>query len=643
MVRWGSRAAWWRCCVFVVVALGAFLSPIAPASAHALPTSYSPKPNEALATPPSMVQIHFSEQLNGDISKIVVVNPSNQEVDDHDSQVSADGLTMTVTLPLLAAGTYIVAWRSHSADDGHIAAASYIFHVERADGTVPPITGPLPSGNIIGGAGAAGTTLDGPTLLQTVAHWLALAALTLLLGIIFWWSFVMPRQPKISDALTAAITTRCRQMADIALEAILGATLVEVALQAMILNGNAQGLFSWSLISSILFHSRQGTFLLLRMALSIVGLACLWTPQLRAALRPANLRLVLPVFGALFALAFVYSGHGGAAPQWWGPPNDLLHLLAESVWVGGLLTLAVVVMPALLQQTVADRTAYLAKSIPAFSVPALFAVGFISISGPLNADTRMTSLSQMWTTAYGVVLSIKIVIFLAMVGISYVHTFRLRPQLATAMGHVPSGPVGTGARAWLQQHVLALLTPTTTTTDGTMAVGQATTQNIALPHAKAAAQFTRQIPYFFRIEAVLGLGVLFCAALLSPLAGTLNPPPTNSFNVAGGTQTITQTVDGLHVTLTITPGKVGTNQTTITVKNPDGTLATGGTVFVLSEMVEMDMGINQFTFAAGTAPGTYQGNVDLLMAGHWKITAVVRTKADPTNLHRTTFTVTASF
>ena len=93
------------------------------------------------------MQITFSEHLNPDISKIVVVNPSNQQVDDRDSRVSDDALTMTVSLPLLPAGTYIVFWRTHSADDGHVAAGSYIFHIKRADGTVPPLTGPLPTGS----------------------------------------------------------------------------------------------------------------------------------------------------------------------------------------------------------------------------------------------------------------------------------------------------------------------------------------------------------------------------------------------------------------------------------------------------------------------------------------------------------------
>ena len=71
---------------------------------HALPVHYNPAQNAVLRTPPTKVQITFSEHLNPDISKIVVVNPSNQQVDNRDSQISGDALTMTVTLAAAPGG-----------------------------------------------------------------------------------------------------------------------------------------------------------------------------------------------------------------------------------------------------------------------------------------------------------------------------------------------------------------------------------------------------------------------------------------------------------------------------------------------------------------------------------------------------------
>jgi copper resistance protein C len=81
------------------------------AQAHALPVRYTPAQNAVLRSSPMQVQIVFNEHVNPDISVVVVVNPSNQQVDNRDSQVSADASSMTVSLPLLPAGTYVVFWR----------------------------------------------------------------------------------------------------------------------------------------------------------------------------------------------------------------------------------------------------------------------------------------------------------------------------------------------------------------------------------------------------------------------------------------------------------------------------------------------------------------------------------------------------
>jgi methionine-rich copper-binding protein CopC len=204
--------------------------------------SYFPAQNAVLNAPPPHVQIRFSEHVNPDISRIIVVNPSNQEVDNQDTQISGDALTMTVSLPLLPPGTYVVAWRTHSADDGHIAGGSYIFHIAQSDGTIPPLTGALPSGNIIGGAGNAPPNgLDFSTVAAALMRWIGVAALTVLLGIITWWILIIPRQPTYDAALRHGIGDRMRQSVDLAMETILLAAIAELALQALALVGSVRG------------------------------------------------------------------------------------------------------------------------------------------------------------------------------------------------------------------------------------------------------------------------------------------------------------------------------------------------------------------------------------------------------------------
>jgi copper transport protein len=155
----------------------------------------------------------------------------------------------------------------------------------------------------------------------------------------------------------------------------------------------------------------------------------------------------------------------------------------------------------------------------------------------------------------------------------------------------------------------------------------------------------RSISTWLRVEATIGLGVLLCAALLGPLAGSLTPPvaTTASFGASGGAQTLTQKVDGLSGTLRVDPGTFGTNTFTVSVTNPDGSPASNGTVFLVSSMVEMDMGTNTINLTPTTAPGTYSGHGEIAMAGHWQLRTVIRTREDPTHLHTTTFTISASY
>ncbi len=616
---------------------------------HALPVRYNPAQNAVLRTPPTKVQITFSEHLNPDISKIVVVNPSNQQVDNRDSQVSGDALTMTVTLPLLPAGTYVVFWRTHSADDGHIVGGSYLFHIARADGTVPPLSGALPSGNIIGGAGLANTgSLDGPNLLGALARWVALLALTFLLGLLFWAYVVQPRQLYLDDAFRADFSRRMRRGMQLALGIMLVATVVEVAAQAWLVDGSLQGVTSLSLLRSILFESRFGRALVIFVLFAFYGLVAL---ALRK--RPLTDKLlqgiIAFVFGIGLALAFEYSGHGGAAQQWWGPIIDFLHLLANSVWLGGLFVIALVIVPLLLQRGREEREAYLAQSVPAFSVPALIAVGFLIITGPLNATVRLTSVQQLWTTPYGIVLDLKSLLFLIMVSISYHHAFRLRPVLAAEQA---TAGTATSPTAWYSElpiignlaHVM--LTPQR---PSDVVAGIPSGGVVAVPQRNRRYQSNDKadlILYWMRVEAIVGASVLLCAALLAPLAGTLAPALASasaSFGASGGAQTFTQKADALTVTLGVNPGKFGTNTFTIVVKNPDGTPASNGTVFLETEMVEMDMGTNEIDLTPSAAPGTYSGQGEIAMAGHWRIQVVIRTKEDPGHLHRTTFTISASY
>src|SRR5262249_377980 len=118
--------------VWAVAPLGPGRSLIPVASAHATLGRSDPRANAQLQAPPSQVRLWFSENVNPGTSRIVVVDPTNRQVDGGDSHVNpGDSTEIDVSLPLLSSGTYIVTYQTQSADDGHVSGGSYIFRILR--------------------------------------------------------------------------------------------------------------------------------------------------------------------------------------------------------------------------------------------------------------------------------------------------------------------------------------------------------------------------------------------------------------------------------------------------------------------------------------------------------------------------------
>src|SRR5260370_31265285 len=169
---WGHRHATGRSAarsalrrLALTLALGALvvlLAPVGPgrgviavAAAHALLVRSDPAADAVLQAPPTHVRLTFSENLNAGTSRAVVVDTANRQVDDKNSAVNAGNAhEMDVGLPLLKAGTYVVAWRAQSADDEHITRGSGTLPIPRPHGSAPPRPTKLPPRHFPGAARA---------------------------------------------------------------------------------------------------------------------------------------------------------------------------------------------------------------------------------------------------------------------------------------------------------------------------------------------------------------------------------------------------------------------------------------------------------------------------------------------------------
>jgi copper transport protein len=170
-------------------------------------------------------------------------------------------------------------------------------------------------------------------------------------------------------------------------------------------------------------------------ALAILAWAFDRTPLLWPAL----------VLSLLLASGFSLSGHQATEPNsgWATQLADWAHLVAGSIWAGGVLALAALVWPL---APGLRRHAFLA-----FSRLAVVLVAVLVLAGTYLSIVRLPQVSDLWTTSYGQVLLLKIAIVTVALSWGAAHHFLVRPRLERG------DAVGRGvARSLLGESVVAM-------------------------------------------------------------------------------------------------------------------------------------------------------------------------------------------
>jgi copper transport protein len=144
-------------------------------------------------------------------------------------------------------------------------------------------------------------------------------------------------------------------------------------------------------------------------------------------------RLRWPAFLLALALVWGYplSGHQATEPNSTalGEVADWVHLVTAMLWVGGVVTLALVVWPL---SPDLRRAAFLR-----FSRMAVVLIGLLLVAGTVVAIERLPALADLWSTSYGRTLLVKIgLVLVALAWGGFHHTF-VRPRLER--GQVPPG------------------------------------------------------------------------------------------------------------------------------------------------------------------------------------------------------------
>ncbi|MBV9789065.1 MAG: copper resistance protein CopC [Chloroflexi bacterium] len=138
------------------------------ASAHAEPVSSTPEAGATIDTAPTSVSVVFGQKLGTDGNSLTVTDATGTRVDTGNTTLDPNDTrrqTLLVSLKTgLGAGTYAVAWKTLSADDGETAEGRFTFMVRgsatgSAPGASPTATSsPSASGSAPAGGSDAATT-----------------------------------------------------------------------------------------------------------------------------------------------------------------------------------------------------------------------------------------------------------------------------------------------------------------------------------------------------------------------------------------------------------------------------------------------------------------------------------------------------
>jgi putative copper resistance protein D len=162
----------------------------------------------------------------------------------------------------------------------------------------------------------------------------------------------------------------------------------------------------------------------------------LFTLLLLVGAAVARRRHAMNLIWAALALASLgWVGHAAGASGWVGLGRELnqsIHLLAAGLWLGGLLPLGWLL--GRVRSGEEGFGAFGRHALPAFSQMGYAAVAAIAITGIVNTLILVGSIDALYETDYGLLLSLKILLYLAMVAVALRNRFRLMPRFADRNG-----------------------------------------------------------------------------------------------------------------------------------------------------------------------------------------------------------------
>ncbi len=536
----------------------------AAASAHAYLTKTVPTASGFVSSSPANVQLTFDEAVEPRFAIISVT-----DVDAHSQTTGpvtrspANPDTLVVPVKKLPEGWYLVYWRAISVD-GHPVQGAFTF-------AVGPNPGPAPQFVIPHVAGTATSTR------LVVEKWIAFLTMMSAIGLFVLRLLIARPVIRRVEATNLRWLTWAFTVA-----ALLALIAIPVYLEESTAIDSIKSFFDVGALVPLWRVTAFGRgWVDIEICFALFAGAAwiaIWVDRPERETR--SIASLLALSGALIAAASLLAlpgavGHAAqTSPRWLTETFDWFHLMAGSVWIGGLIGLLVLwrSLPA------ARRVAGLRVAVPRFSNVAFFSVLILLGSGIGETIDHLPVLSALWQTTYGKVILIKAGILLTAMLLASVNLLKTKPGLASDVEAPESA-------TWLRRLVAG--------------------------------------------EALLVTGAILAASVLSSLA-----PPPPSFAEEGsalakvGPGKVASTVkqNGYTLQAIVNPNKAAAPNDFALKLTKNGKPVTGADVTLTFAMLDMQMPNQEFQLTE-TSPGVYTRSTPaLVMVGHWGLTFSVTPK-----------------
>jgi copper transport protein len=401
----GSRPWLRRALAIVVLTAGLLTLLSANASAHAKLLETNPANGAHLDEPPARVTLRFTEAVQPVRDGFSLLDENGRTISR--PAATADDATVSIPLPRLDDGVFVVNWRVVSTDS-HPIFSTFVFSV--GDARAAPLTD--------AGAQSGSVGLIAPAF--WTARLLSFASLALLIGGMFFLLVCWP---------AGRADQRVRRLLRVA-----WVTAVVTAAATLLLQGpNVAGRpLSEVTDLALLSDTVQSSFgLLLLVRLALLGLAVFLLPRLK----PLSGKHLAVVLGLGYVLAVTWSGTGHAASgrlSLLAMATDALHLTAACVWLGGLTLLSACLLRGTPDR---DDEGVMVTAVTRFSRTAAASVAVLGTTGIAQALLKLNEFGA--GSEYLSLLVFKVAVFGLLLWVASLSRSFVNNRLLAKVGTAP--------------------------------------------------------------------------------------------------------------------------------------------------------------------------------------------------------------